>query len=100
MDMTGDNMETDINPDLYEWLRSLATVFRSDPEFRPRFLAGSGCWYATDEDGDDYVTVGYNMPKHVFAEIEDGTYGQLQGFRIYLGTRDIYLDGPVYGEET
>lgn len=47
-----------------------------------------GVHYGTDEDGDDYAIVGFNIfHKNIYAEIEDGTYGQLQGFRIYLGTR-------------
>ena len=42
-----------------------------------------GLLFEADEDGDEYVTIGFNLPKGVYAEIEDGTYGELQGFRIY-----------------
>lgn len=41
---------------------------------------------AEDEFGD-FCIVGFTMPDGIFAEIEDGTYGTLHGFRIY------YQDG-------
>lgn len=47
-----------------------------------------GMHYDFDEDGDGFVTIGFNLPDGVFAEIDGGTYGQLQGFRIYLGDKD------------
>jgi hypothetical protein len=44
-----------------------------------------GVTYGTDEDGEPYATVGFVLPgDEVFAEIEDGTYGSLCGFRVYL----------------
>lgn len=38
-----------------------------------------------EESDDEYVTVGFCLPDDVYAEIEDGTYGQLQAFRVYAG---------------
>ena len=35
--------------------------------------------------GGPHLTIGYNLPYGVYAEIEDGTYGELQRFRIYRG---------------
>lgn len=49
-----------------------------------------GVLYDEDEDGDSFATIGMNLPRHpihVFAEIEDGTYGSLQGLRVYLSPR-------------
>lgn len=46
-----------------------------------------GITYGHDaEQGEDYATVGFNLPQdsRVFAEIEGGNYGQLQGIRIYI----------------
>jgi hypothetical protein len=42
-----------------------------------------GYIFGEDEQGDEYVTIGFVLPEGVYAEIEDGTYGQLQGLRIY-----------------
>lgn len=45
-----------------------------------------GVTYGVDMDFDDYATVGMVLGTRttpIFAEIEDGTYGQLQGIRIY-----------------
>lgn len=36
----------------------------------------------SDDEGD-YITIGFGLPEDVYAEIEDGTYGVMQGFRIY-----------------
>ncbi len=58
------------------------------PDDLPRSLAFQGethglLWSIDSDTGQPYATVGYNLPPRVLAEIEDGTYGQLQGFRIY-----------------
>jgi hypothetical protein len=37
-----------------------------------------------DPEGIGYAVIGWTIPLvDVYAEIEDGTYGQLQGFRVY-----------------
>lgn len=43
-----------------------------------------------DEDGDEYVLIGFVIhSKNVFADIGvDGTYGNLQSFRIYTGQNE------------
>jgi hypothetical protein len=41
-----------------------------------------------DEDNCKFVTIGFTMPHHVFAEIDDGTYGTLHGWRIYYDPAD------------
>lgn len=43
-----------------------------------------GIMYDTDEDGLDYASVGYNLPDGLYAEVEHGTYGELQAIRVYL----------------
>lgn len=47
-----------------------------------------GITYDSDEFGE-FMVVGFSFPEienygSVFAEIEDGTYGELQGIRVYL----------------
>lgn len=37
----------------------------------------------TSEGEGPYATIGMVLDEHVYVEIEDGTYGQMQGFRIY-----------------
>lgn len=44
----------------------------------------SGIHYGEDEDGDAFALVGYSLPEAIYAEIDSGTYGTLQGFRVYL----------------
>ena len=40
----------------------------------------------TDEDtGEEYALAAFTLPYDVYVEIEDSTYGELQGFRIYRG---------------
>lgn len=43
--------------------------------------------YGTDDNGDEYATVGFKLPFGVYAELDDGpsdpTYGSLAGFRLY-----------------
>lgn len=41
-----------------------------------------GIRYGTDDTGQ-YAVVGFEFPAGIYAEIEDGTYGTLQGLRIY-----------------
>lgn len=43
-----------------------------------------GVMYSYGEDDEIFATVGFNLPDGIYAEIEDGTYGQQQGFRIVL----------------
>lgn len=74
------------------WLESVRDDYRRQPEAYPtgRVLNspfGACGIMAGDDEYDDfgaYITVGFNLPDGVFAEIEDDTYGQMQGFRIYL----------------
>lgn len=46
-----------------------------------------GIVYGEDDLGY-YGTVGFILPEEVFAEIEDGTYGTLQGFRFYYRRKE------------
>jgi hypothetical protein len=41
-----------------------------------------GVVYDMDETGC-FATIGFTLPDACYAEIEDGTYGQLNGLRIY-----------------
>lgn len=52
--------------------------------FRWHDFSESGITYETDEEDNPYALVGYNLPDGVYAEIDDGTFGTLQGIRIYL----------------
>lgn len=36
------------------------------------------------EDGEPYFVLGYTLPQGSYAEIEDGTYGELQGVRVFM----------------
>lgn len=36
-----------------------------------------------EEDGMEYASLGFILPDGMYAEIEDGTYGQLNAFRIF-----------------
>jgi len=40
------------------------------------------------DGGGPFITVGFCLPDGVYAEVEDGTYGQMQGFRIYLSDEE------------
>ena len=37
-----------------------------------------------DGEGDFYVVSYPSLPTDVYAEIEDGTYGELQGWRVFI----------------
>lgn len=56
--------------------------------FESPVLGESGILYLHDtetpEENHPYALVGFQLPEGIFAEIEDGTYGELQAFRIYL----------------
>lgn len=51
-------------------------------------LGVHGVTYASDECNEEYATIGMVLGGSkpgvdIYVEIEDGTYGQMQGFRIY-----------------
>lgn len=35
------------------------------------------------DGGGDFISVGFCLPDGIYVETEDGTYGQMQAFRIY-----------------
>ncbi|MHB1712222.1 MAG: hypothetical protein ACYCV7_12585 [Acidimicrobiales bacterium] len=37
-----------------------------------------------EEDGEAYAVIGFALPDGVYAETDGGTYGELQGFRIFI----------------
>lgn len=48
----------------------------------------SGVEFHFDEEDDEYMLVGFvTNNKNVYAEIDDGTYGNLQGLRVYTGRK-------------
>ena len=49
-----------------------------------------------DPDAGEYIRVGFCLSEGMYAEIEDGTYGQLNAFRIYKNT---YGDIMPYDNE-
>ncbi len=73
----------------YDWMSGLGfTVAMSAPEVVVGPFGSHGVTYGVDEDGESYATIGFVLPEGVFAEIEDGTYGNLTGLRIYLAGED------------
>lgn len=72
------------------WLYVVAMKFRRGErptEFKSQF-GTHGVMYGEDEFGP-YATVGFNLYPSLdgrgpYAEIEMGTFGDLQGFRFYL----------------
>ena len=71
-----------------EWLSLVKNIF--DGGGRPLVFHSPfgthGVMYVEDElIGDPCAVVGFNLPHGVYAEIEDGTFGELQGFRFFLG---------------
>ena len=42
--------------------------------------------YGSDEYGAEFAIISFVAPFGVFAEIEDGMYGELKGFRVTLPT--------------
>lgn len=70
----------------YIELSAMAATLRAELPDSYQWPDGStsGIYYAADEDGEDYAVVGYNLPDGIYAEIDSGTYGTLQGFRVYL----------------
>ena len=77
-----------IAPDqqLYNFLGGVRS--RLDSGERPTEIVGPfgthGVRY-DEEDGEEYATVGFALPDGVFAEIDGDAYGEMVGFRIYLG---------------
>lgn len=71
-----------------EWMSTLGTAI----SYRPAAITGPfgthGVTYERDEDDEPYASIGFNLPEGVYAEIEDGTYGELQALRVYLGRSD------------
>jgi hypothetical protein len=59
-------------------------VFRSTQD---KVLARHGIHWGHDEEGY-YVLVGMNLPEGVLAEIDDGTYGTLQGLKYYYSREE------------
>ncbi len=68
-------------------LNVIAETYRRDEKLPPLWTTLAGDSLAIDgpyedEDGE-LVRVGFNLPPGMLAEIDDGTYGTLQAFRIY-----------------
>jgi len=70
------------------WLRTLGFAVRYRPDAITGPLGTHGVTYDVDDDGEPYARIGFGLPEGVYAEIEDGTYGELQALRIYLGRSD------------
>lgn len=79
--------ETSLVPMLND-IRQTMMATGERPERIKTVFGEHGMSYGFDEDGDGYVTIGFVLPRAMYAEIEDGTYGSLQGFRFYLGVRE------------
>ena len=68
----------------YDWMSGLGFAVANAPEVVVGPFGSHGVTYGVDEDGESYATIGFVLPEGVYAEIEDGTYGNLTGLRIYL----------------
>jgi hypothetical protein len=66
-------------------LHDLGKVLR-DANFPTKLvtpLGTHGVQYDVDEDGV-YARIGMSLPEGAYAEVDDGTYGTLNAFRVYL----------------
>lgn len=79
-------------PDWWAFCRDLEEVARNVPvvdEIKWHSSGEtltSGVTWDYDEDGDEYMLVGFTTSvKNVYAEIDSGTYGNLQALRVYTG---------------
>lgn len=83
-------------------LREIHDALRDDETYRPETVTIGTGWseeyethdvtYHSDEDGDDYALITFDLPKYAMAEIDGQTYGNLVGIRIYLGTTGTYAE--------
>lgn len=86
-----------IESPLWRWLQEVRYEYRSCPSnfhsgrvLESPFGACGVMAHAEDdwEGTSEYIVIGFNLPIGVYAEVDDGTYGQMQGFRIYLDPDD------------
>jgi len=73
---------------MVSWVRDNWETVKYRAENYPDFSLPFGTFdrlgviFGDDGEGE-FVTIGFILPDDCYAEIEDGTYGQLQGIRIY-----------------
>lgn len=73
---------------MVSWVRDNWETVKDRAENDPGFSLPFGTFdrlgvmFGDGEEGE-FVTIGFTLPDDCYAEIEDGTYGQLQGIRIY-----------------
>jgi len=72
--------------EMVAWLEAVKAQLGGRPDTVPGPLGDHKVYYEIDEDRDDkeYALIAFTLPCGVFAEIEDSTYGNMEGFRIYL----------------
>jgi hypothetical protein len=80
---------------LHDALETVAEVLRE--EWGGLIQVEVGGWmlgldYGVDPEYGEYAILGFNLPHPWFGEIDDGTFGSLQGFRVY---RNDLLDSSV-----
>lgn len=73
---------------LFAELNKIASLIRSDWGIKQveSMYGVHGVYYvdaADSEENEAYAIVGFVLPEGIYVEIEDGTYGEVQGFRIY-----------------
>lgn len=72
----------------YDWMSGLGFAVANAPDVITGPFGTHGVTYDLDEDSEPYARIGFVLPEGVYAEIEDGTYGELQALRICLGTEE------------
>lgn len=75
------------NNQLYDWLESLRYILTEHPLKVSGPFGDFDVEYHLDLDtNDEYALIGFMLPDddRILAEIDGGTYGVLQGIRIYL----------------
>lgn len=89
---------------LFSFIDDIKKSFR-EGQYPAKFTGAfgeHGVTYSWGEEGI-FASIGMTLPDDVYAEIEDGTYGELNAFRIYLTDVDkperfVVFDDGGYAE--
>jgi len=70
--------------EMASWLEMVKAQLRDRPDTVRGPLGDHPVYYNIDEMDEEYALVAFPLPDEVYAEIEDSTYGVMEGFRLYL----------------